>query len=197
MVARVLLLQPGLPDVPGVPRACRAGADGFCPQTDAAALDTVVTGYDQDPLEGAHPMRRQDRPLDRRHAERGTPSTEPSRKELVSMILGTFREMPGLSLHMNQAARLFGLRRGTCEVILEDLVAQGKLRRAPDGQFVRGELDRPSLRRWIHRTCLWGRDQTRTLTCLPPDGTCYRCSRYRGYRARRRRRAPRAHRTDA
>jgi hypothetical protein len=65
------------------------------------------------------------------------------------MILGTFREMPGLSLHMNQAARLFGLRRGTCEVILEDLVAQGKLRRASDGQFVRGQLDRsvgPSVR---------------------------------------------------
>ena len=57
------------------------------------------------------------------------------------MILGTFREMPGLSLHMNQAARLFGLRRGTCEVVLEDLVAQGKLRRAADGQFVSGQLD--------------------------------------------------------
>ncbi len=58
------------------------------------------------------------------------------------MILGTFREMPGLCLHMNQAARLFGLRRNTCEVILEDLVAQGKLRRAADGQFISGQLDR-------------------------------------------------------
>ena len=81
-------------------------------------------------------MRSQDRALERRHNERGTPSTEPTRPELVSMILGTFREMPGLCLHLNQAARLFGLRRGTCEVILEDLVAQGKLRRAADGQFV-------------------------------------------------------------
>jgi DNA-binding IclR family transcriptional regulator len=58
------------------------------------------------------------------------------------MILGTFREMPGLCLHLNQAARLFGLRRNTCEVVLEDLVAQGKLRRASDGQFVGGQLDR-------------------------------------------------------
>jgi hypothetical protein len=49
--------------------------------------------------------------------------------------------MPGLCLHMNQAARLFGLRRGTCEVVLEDLVAQGKLRRASDGQFISGQLD--------------------------------------------------------
>ena len=86
-------------------------------------------------------MRGQDR-LERRHNDRETPSTEPSRTELVSMILGTFREMPGLCLHLNQAARLFGLHRGTCEVILEDLVAQGKLRRAADGQFVSGQLDR-------------------------------------------------------
>ena len=87
-------------------------------------------------------MRNHNRAPDRRHAERGTASAEPSRAELVAMILGTFREMPGLSLHMNQAARLFGLRRGTCEVVLEDLVAQGKLRRASDGQFVVGQLDR-------------------------------------------------------
>ena len=87
-------------------------------------------------------MRRHDRLQERRHAERGTASTEPGRTELVAMILGTFREMPGLSLHMNQAARLFGLRRGTCEVVLEDLVAQGRLRRAADGQFVGGQLDR-------------------------------------------------------
>ena len=87
-------------------------------------------------------MRNHNRALDRRHAERGTGSTEPSRTELVAMILGTFREMPGLCLHLNQAARLFGLRRRTCEVVLEDLVAQGKLRRASDGQFVGGQLDR-------------------------------------------------------
>jgi hypothetical protein len=96
-------------------------------------------------------MRRQDRALERRHNERGTPSTEPGRTELVSMILGTFREMPGLSLHMNQAARLFGLRRGTCEVILEDLVAQGKLRRATDGQYVMGQLDRQVPPAWRYR----------------------------------------------
>jgi len=87
-------------------------------------------------------MRSQNRALDRRHAERGTATAGPSRAELVAMILGTFREMPGLCLHMNQAARLFGLRRSTCEVVLEDLVAQGKLRRASDGQFVSGQLDR-------------------------------------------------------
>jgi len=87
-------------------------------------------------------MHSYNRARDRRHAERGTASTEPGRTELVAMILGTFREMPGLCLHLNQAARLFGLRRRTCEVVLEDLLAQGKLRRASDGQFVGGQLDR-------------------------------------------------------
>jgi hypothetical protein len=82
---------------------------------------------------------------DRRRHERGTATSEPSRTHLTSMIIGTFREMPGLSLHANQAARLFGVRQSTCAVVLEDLVADGKLRRTPDGQFVRAELDSPRM----------------------------------------------------
>ena len=82
---------------------------------------------------------------DRRRHERGTSTSEPSRTHLTSMIVGTFREMPGLSLHANQAARLFGLRQSTCAVVLEDLVAHGQLHRTPDGQFVRAELDRPRM----------------------------------------------------
>jgi DNA-binding IclR family transcriptional regulator len=54
------------------------------------------------------------------------------------MILGTYREMPGLSLHLNQAARLFGMRRSTCEIVLEALVAEGRLRKAADGQYQYG-----------------------------------------------------------
>jgi DNA-binding IclR family transcriptional regulator len=52
------------------------------------------------------------------------------------MILGTYREMPGLSLHLSQAARLFGIRRSTCQVIMDDLVQAGSLRRSADGQYV-------------------------------------------------------------
>jgi hypothetical protein len=61
----------------------------------------------------------------------------------VCTIVGTFREMPGLCLHLNQAARLFGLPASMCEVILNDLVAQGTLRRAHDGQYLAAELERP------------------------------------------------------
>jgi len=76
---------------------------------------------------------------DRRSRVRGTPEGEPTRTQLVSTILGTFCEMPGLSLQLDQAARLFGLRRMTCDVVLGDLVAEGRLRRAGDGQYRRGE----------------------------------------------------------
>lgn len=51
------------------------------------------------------------------------------------MILGTYREMPGLCLHVNQAARLFGLRPSTCQIVLDDLVAEGRLRRGAEGQY--------------------------------------------------------------
>jgi hypothetical protein len=51
------------------------------------------------------------------------------------MIVGMYREMPGLTLHVGQAARLFGLRLSTCQIVLEDLVRARKLRRAYDGQY--------------------------------------------------------------
>ena len=69
---------------------------------------------------------------DRRRHVRGGADAEPPRHSLVAMILGTYREMPGLCLHLNQAARLFGLRHSTCQIVLDDLVAEGHLRRAPD-----------------------------------------------------------------
>jgi hypothetical protein len=43
------------------------------------------------------------------------------------MIMATYQEMPGLSLSLNQASRLFGLRETTCQVVLNDLVADGRL----------------------------------------------------------------------
>jgi hypothetical protein len=51
------------------------------------------------------------------------------------MIVGAYREMPGLSLLLPQAARLFGVRPLTCQVVLDDLVSDGQLRRTPDGQY--------------------------------------------------------------
>jgi hypothetical protein len=60
---------------------------------------------------------------------------EPARAHLITLILGTYAEMPGLSLHLHQAARLFGLREATCQVVLRDLVRDGRLRQSADGQY--------------------------------------------------------------
>jgi hypothetical protein len=73
--------------------------------------------------------------LERRRSVRGGPNGEPPRKQLVTLVLGTYSEMPGLSLHLPQAARLFGLREATCRVVLTDLVRDSLLRQSPDGQY--------------------------------------------------------------
>jgi hypothetical protein len=77
-------------------------------------------------------------PPERRHGQRGTLAGEPPRSVLVALVLGSYQELPGLMLRLEQAARLFGLRKRTCEVVLEDLVRTGALRRTADGQYVRG-----------------------------------------------------------
>ena len=72
---------------------------------------------------------------ERRRSMRGSPHGEPSRTHLRELILGTYKEMPGLSLHLHQAARLFGLREATCLVVLNDLVREGRLRQSADNQY--------------------------------------------------------------
>lgn len=74
---------------------------------------------------------------ERRAHPRDAVAAEPSRPQLVSMIVGTYREMPGLQLHVSDAARLFGLRSSTCHMVLEALVELGQLRRIDDGSYVR------------------------------------------------------------
>jgi hypothetical protein len=83
---------------------------------------------------------------ERRQQPRGLDGTAPPRPQLVSMIPGAFREMPGLCLHGNQAARLFGLPLTTCRLVLDDLVQQGKLRRSYDGQYLGAQLDSAPMR---------------------------------------------------
>jgi len=73
--------------------------------------------------------------LERRSQSRGSADGEPDRGQLVALIVGTYREMPGLRLHLNQAARLFGLRKTTCHIVLGDLVGGGHLRLDVDGQY--------------------------------------------------------------
>ena len=72
---------------------------------------------------------------ERRSVIRGTSHAEPSRGELVAMILGMYREMPGLSLYLRQAARLFGVPAVTCQLVLDHLVVRNELQKTADGQY--------------------------------------------------------------
>jgi hypothetical protein len=57
--------------------------------------------------------------------------------QLVTTILGSYREMPGLCLRLEQAARLFDLSLETCRAVLDDLVRARHLRRDARGQYIR------------------------------------------------------------
>ena len=56
---------------------------------------------------------------------------------LLARIRGEFREMPGLSLTIDQACRLLGCDAVTCRQIIETLVAEGQLRWSRDGRVIR------------------------------------------------------------
>ena len=57
--------------------------------------------------------------------------------ELLLRVEGEYREMPGLSLTLPQAARLWGLDQGTCELVLTRLITRRVLRRASNGAYIR------------------------------------------------------------
>ncbi len=59
-------------------------------------------------------------------------------REALLRAEGEYREMPGLCLTLPQAARLWGLDRGTCELVLTTLIARRILKRAANGTYVRG-----------------------------------------------------------
>jgi len=73
---------------------------------------------------------------DRRRTFRSPITGFPSRAPLVELILSHYREMPGLSLRINEAARLFGLHEQVCRVVLDDLVRARRLRQAADGAYL-------------------------------------------------------------
>jgi len=70
---------------------------------------------------------------------RSTPPVD----QLVVRIRGEYREMPGLSLTMAQALRLWGIEASTCQTVLESLVSAKVLRRTRHGRFVRWESSGP------------------------------------------------------
>jgi hypothetical protein len=58
--------------------------------------------------------------------------------DLLRRVMGEYREMPGLSLTVSQAARFWGLDTGTCAVVLTTLLERQVLRRTAIGTYLRG-----------------------------------------------------------
>ena len=60
-----------------------------------------------------------------------------TRALITERVRGEFREMPGLTLTLAQAGRLWSLDPATCTEVLTSLVSSGFLSRRPDGAFCR------------------------------------------------------------
>ncbi len=55
--------------------------------------------------------------------------------EALARLKGMFRESPGTRVSVDEACRLAGLERQTCEAVLEDLQRDRFLRCSEDGRF--------------------------------------------------------------
>jgi len=65
------------------------------------------------------------------------PATVTGRTDvLLRRIQGEYSEMPGLQLTVGQAARLLGIDRALCELLLDQLAGVGFLRRRDRGHYV-------------------------------------------------------------
>jgi hypothetical protein len=60
-------------------------------------------------------------------------------RDVILRVEGEYREMPGLSLTLPQAARLWGLDQSTCERVMTTLIERRVLRQVSNGTYVRRE----------------------------------------------------------
>jgi len=68
----------------------------------------------------------------------GEPQETRELLELLQRVEGEYREMPGLSLTVSQAGRLWGLDRSTCAFVLTTLIERRVLRQSTNGTYLLG-----------------------------------------------------------
>jgi len=56
---------------------------------------------------------------------------------VVRRVRAEFEEMPGMTLTMRQASRLFGIERDVCRTVFEGLVRMSYLKWTPSGAITR------------------------------------------------------------
>ena len=66
-----------------------------------------------------------------------TPPDDSVHPDLITRILGEYRDMPGLAVTEAQARRLWGCDAVTCSRVIEVLVTQGYLRWSREGLLIR------------------------------------------------------------
>jgi len=71
--------------------------------------------------------------------ERASPAAPVLTAQLLARIRGEFREMPGLSLTLRQACRLWQLEAVVCDTALRILVEEGFLGQTRRGAFQRAD----------------------------------------------------------
>jgi hypothetical protein len=64
------------------------------------------------------------------------PHAAPRLNDLIALVRSEYREMPGLSLTLEQAQRLWSLDRSTCVTVFERLVQMGVLRTTQRGRYI-------------------------------------------------------------
>jgi|EndMetStandDraft_9_1072997.scaffolds.fasta_scaffold17597_3 hypothetical protein len=65
-----------------------------------------------------------------------TKTHAPRLNDLITLVRSEYREMPGLSLTLEQAQRLWSLDRPTCVMLFERLVEMGVLRTTKRGRYI-------------------------------------------------------------
>ena len=58
-------------------------------------------------------------------------------RTLMEQIQAEYAEMPGLSVTLSQAQRLWAVDQASCEEVFSRLISRGVLRRTGKGKFVR------------------------------------------------------------
>jgi hypothetical protein len=81
------------------------------------------------------------------YAKRRRRPERPVSAHLVLQIVTEYADMPGLSLTVSQAARLFDADRRSCEAALRILVVRGHLEHSDDGRYRRASAHRRAWRR--------------------------------------------------
>ena len=65
------------------------------------------------------------------------PKTGQATRTLMKQVQAEYAEMPGLSVTLSQAQRLWAVDQVTCEEAFSRLVSSGVLRKTTKGHFVR------------------------------------------------------------